>query len=147
MFKHNGWTRTEYTTKGPDPTAVVTWIHELGHTIVEFQGVYRLDIATAPTAVFDDFMAIELHRALEAIYDAHMAAQADEEVIRDIERHRTTMQVNDILELLGIEPVVRQAKVIEITTPRYSRADHAAADASFESRSAEVRRLGLPPLE
>lgn len=75
MNKINGWTRQAHVTRGADPTEVVTWIHDNGTTITEFQNVYRLDIPGAPDELYDflpfsasNLIATSLHQSLEALY-------------------------------------------------------------------------------
>lgn len=59
----NGWKRTQFTDRGPDPTRSVTWAHKAaGVEIIEFQGVYQTTPSFGQTT---DFLGEELHKILE----------------------------------------------------------------------------------
>lgn len=67
-----GWQRKEFTTKGADPTVMVTWRNdELRIFIEEFQAVYRTtrDDDTAAPGTVMDVLGEELHKALEEVYN------------------------------------------------------------------------------
>ena len=74
MNKINGWTRQAHVTRGADPTEVVTWIHDNGTTITEFQNVYRLDIPGAPDELYNflpfsasNLLTTRIHQSLAAL--------------------------------------------------------------------------------
>lgn len=70
-MKIGSWTRSEYTTKGSDPTVVVTWNNPDGTHIREFQGVYGTQVIGRDEVFEPDPIAVlgeSLHKALEAAY-------------------------------------------------------------------------------
>jgi hypothetical protein len=81
----NGWKRTEFTDRGPDPTCSVTWAHkEAGIKITEFQGIYQTDKRGLDMDFpLVEFLGAELHKILELRYDCQQdlneQARADAE--------------------------------------------------------------------
>lgn len=74
-----GWKRKEITTKGADPTVVVTWTNG-GIGIQEFQGIYTLLVNGKRYDMDDPLECLkETHSALEAEYEASMESEAQQE--------------------------------------------------------------------
>jgi hypothetical protein len=85
--KPDGWHRTELTTKGSDPTVVVTWTHwDGGHPInqvQEFQGVYKGLIGLRDES---EAVVTKIHTDLEDKWQAEQHETEERESSHDYDR-------------------------------------------------------------